>query len=202
MSEVITLAAPVDLFIAATNRTDGNTVGPDWVRLRIDQAFLSKLLRCRDFCIEEEQDRTDSAREPTAVSTSQSTDEIAVEHWAFAVSPSCFWFEAWGEGDIIADSNLVSLPNLLRWLHGVPTDAAPADGMRWYGGCLFACDDNEGDLSEKVDELLESVLASCPEVAAQQHAIELTEHMGKLRDAGSKEKPADASAPRRRRIGV
>lgn len=180
--------APFSLYIQAVDSTE-HTVGPRYVRVVIDLAFMDKLERRNAFCAAEnlteclenlsprDWDRTHGLAKGQPASAQ-------VEQWKLMVDTDEFCFFGRQDGENITESRLVSTAGLSRWLHGAPDDAQTADEIERDGESCFRLVGNVlVHAEEEMPEFVEMLRLSCPEFAASVLEAEMAKRIATPQEA-------------------
>ena len=194
---------PFLLYIQAGDSTE-HTLGPRYVQIVVDRAFIEKLERRNAFC---ETDNLTECRENAAPRSWDESpgsanvrgalaDAERVKHWQLLIDTDEFCFVGKNNGEVITESSMISTAGLSRWLHGAPEEAQkPEDIERDGESCYRLVGNVLVHAEEEMTEFVEMLRLCCPEFAAAVIEADMAARIG----AVPQQPTAIAAAPRRTR---
>jgi len=164
----------IDLYVEI-RESASDIESPEYVRIRVDVAFLDTVLRRRDICRLENEaniNGSDVLASPVAMLYSRwrlNAGAALDDRFEMVVDDCEFWFR---NSASECETQCVSIKVLSNWLQGTPTlkdrtqKELDSDCFRWHGCALFYA-------KEDMERVVNEVLLEYPEVEARQLAIDM-----------------------------
>jgi hypothetical protein len=183
------LAAGVDLYVPCETSQE-YLDAPQWARIRLDQAYMERLLRVRTLCAETQLSMAEIKGWPAEL---DETGQTAWKYWTMRLDQREIWLYGQTKTAGTARSRMVPIEGLCVTLNAPPAQAVGATfdlgGCCWYGGAIVYDDD-----AEQLQEFIEVLDEALPALAAREREQQMAQVLAERRGD-----PEPAASPPRRR---